>query len=134
MTFIHHITLHFAIVLPMVLAVTGLYALRTKTQALLPLLRWGGHATFAITVVTAVTGLLAGGLTGGEETLQHHRYLGILTTVTVAIAALSFDAGMRRDEPRLRAFGISIWWVASLATVGASHWGILAEHADVVPF
>ena len=132
--FIHHITLHFAIVLPMVLAVTGLYALRTDTDALIPLLRWGGHFTLAIAFVTAATGILAGGLTGGEEHLQHHRYLGILTTITIAIAALAFEIGIRRDEHRIRAFGLSIWWVASFATVGASHWGILAEHADVVPF
>lgn len=132
--FIHHIALHFVIVLPMVWAVFGLYAIRTNTRELAPLLCWGGHVTLAVAIVTTGTGLAAGGLSGGEEHLRHHRYLGILATITIAIAALGYDQGVRRDIRRLRAFGISMWWVASLATVGASHWGVLAEHADVVPF
>ena len=118
----------------MVLAAVGLYVLRSDRDGLRPLLRWGGHATLLLTVFTVVTGILAGGFTGGEEHLQHHRYLGTLTLLCAALAAISFETGIRRDITDLRKFGIGMWWITSFATVGTSHWGVLAEHTDVVPF
>lgn len=130
--FIHHLTLHFAIVLPMVLAASGSYALRRDHEAFMPLLRWGGLVTLAITAITVIAGLIAGGFSGGEEVLRHHRYLGILTFVVVALAAISYDMGVRREIADLRSFAIAAWWVASLSVIGAGHWGTLGEHADVV--
>lgn len=132
--FIHHVTSHFALALPWVLAAAGLYAMRTDESPLIPLLRWGGWATFAMALITTATGLIGGGFTGGEEHLQHHRYLGILTFITVAVAAVGYEVGVRRGITDLRKFGVGVWWVASFATIGAGHWGVLAEHADVVPF
>ena len=132
--FLHHITLHFPIVLSMALAATGLYALRTDSDAFIPVLRWAGHLTLAITTVAVLSGLLAGGFTGGEETLQHHRYLGVLAFVVIALAALSYDYGVRHDISDFRSYGICLWWVASFAVIGAGHWGGLAEHRDVIPF
>ena len=132
--FIHHLASHFAIVLPMVIAVVGTIAEKRDEPSLRPYLRWTGHITLALTLITAATGLIGGGFTGGEEHLQHHRNLGILTLITVAIAAVGYEMGIRRGERRLRRFAIGIWFVASFATAGAAHWGVLAEHADVIPF
>lgn len=117
----------------MVVAAVGLYALRTDESPLMPLVRWGGYIALGLTVVTAATGIYAGGWTGGEEHLQHHRNLGILTLMTAAVAAVSYDGGVRHDIDDLRKFGVAIWWVASFATIGAGHWGVLGEHADIIP-
>lgn len=132
--FIHHLTLHFAIVLPMVLAATGLYAHRADANGLTPLLRWGGLAALAFTLVAVASGLVAGGFSGGEQTLQHHRYLGVLTLCVVAVAAISYDHGVRRDIEDLRTFALGLWWVATFSVIGAGHWGGITEHTDVVPF
>ena len=132
--FVHHLSLHFAIVLPMALAGTGLYALRTDTESLTPVLRWGGHFALAMTAITVASGLVAGGFSGGDETLQHHRYLGVLTFIVVAIAALGYDYGVRRDLRDVKKFGLAMWWVASFSVIGAGHWGGIGEHIDVVPF
>lgn len=132
--FVHHVTSHFAIVLPMVLAGLGLYSLRRDDSVLIEIIRWGGDATLVLTAITAATGLYAGGFTGGEEHLQHHRYLGVLTLITAGIAAVSYDRGAARDIGDLRQFGVAVWWVTAFATIGAGHWGVLGEHADIVPF
>ena len=132
--YLHHLTLHFAIVLPMILAAGGLYARRTSGAELFPILRWMGHFTLAITAIAVATGLVAGGFSGGEDSLQHHRYLGILAFIAVAIAALSYDHGTRQDIADLRGYGVAIWWVAAFAVIGASHWGTIAEHSDIIPF
>lgn len=131
--FIHHLTLHFAIVLPMALAAVGLWSLKAGDGRYTALLRWGGLVTLALTVLTAVTGLLAGGFAGGEDHLIHHRYLGIMTTIVVAIAAVSYDYGVRRDSADWRSYGVGVWCVATFSTIGAGHWGVLAEHGDIIP-
>ncbi len=131
--FIHHLTLHFAIVLPMVMAAIGTYAVRANQKALIPLLRWGGWITLVLTAITVIAGVAAGGLSGGEEVLKHHRYLGILTAAVVVLAAISFEQGVRRKIEDLRTFSVAMWWTASFSVIGAGHWGTLGEHADVIP-
>ena len=132
---LHHLTLHFPIVLTMVLAATGLYARRSEQgEALLPLMRYGGLITLALTTVATVSGLIAGGFTGGEEALQHHRYLGILSFVVIAAAALSFEFGLRHQNRDLRTFGTYLWWIAVFAVIGAGFWGGLGAHGDLTPF
>ena len=132
--FIHHLSLHFAIVLPMALAAGGTYERRCEIDALIPLIRWGGVVALVMTCVAVVSGLLAGGFSGGDETLQHHRYLGILTLVAVAIAAVGYDQAVRRKISDLQSFAVGMWWVASFAVIGAGHWGGIGEHSDVIPF
>lgn len=132
--FVHHVASHFAIALPWVLAALGVYSTRADETPLIVVVRWGGWTTLAVVVVTMVTGLIGGGLTGGEDHLVHHRYLGVLTALTVGVAAFAYDLGVRRDIEDLRKFGIGVWFVAAFATIGAGHWGVLAEHGDVVPF
>jgi hypothetical protein len=132
--FLHHVTLHFAIVLPMVMAVVGTYILARQTDSLDPLFRSGAWATLVATALAVLSGLFAGGLSGGDEYLEHHRYLGMLTFCVVLTATLAFEVGHRRQIEDFRRFGLAIWWVASFAVVGAGHFGGLAEHFDVVPF
>ena len=132
--FIHHLTLHFAIVLPMALAAVGTYEVRGERASLVPVVRWGGMLALTMTSLAVISGLIAGGFSGGEPTLQHHRYLGILTWIVVAMAAVGYDHGVRRDIGDLRTFGVGLWWVASFAVIGAGHWGGITEHTDVVPF
>lgn len=132
--FVHHLTLHFTIVLPMVLAMAGLYSLRSDDEVLVPLIQWTGLFTLAVATITVATGLVAGGFSGGEEALQHHRYLGIMTFCVIAIAAIAYDQGVRRDITDLRAYGVTIWWVASVSVIGTGHYGGLGGHLDVVPF
>lgn len=132
--YLHHITLHFPIVLTMTMAVVGLYALRTKSEDLIPLLRWGGHATLAFTAMAVVSGLVAGGISGGPETLQHHRYLGVTAFIVIALAAFSYEYGIRSQTTEWRSFALCLWWVASFAVIGAGHWGGWGAHTDVIPF
>lgn len=131
--YIHHLTLHFTIVMPMVLAAAGLYAVRREVSSLEQPLRWGGFAALGFAVLTAVSGLIAGDVTGGEESLQHHRYLGMLTLLVIALAAIGYHRGVRRASSRWRAFGVGVWWVASFSVIGAGHYGGLVVHADAVP-
>lgn len=132
--FIHHLTLHFTIVLPMVLAAVGLYSVRTDGSSLQGLIRWTGIAAVGFTVITVASGLIAGGFSGGEESMQHHRYLGITTSLVIALAAWSYDRGVRTSSGDWRSFGVAIWWVATLSVIGAGHWGGLSIHAEVIPF
>lgn len=132
--FLHHITLHFPIVLTLVLAATATFAPHEDNQDVLQLLRYGGLFTLGVTVITAASGLVAAGFSGGDSTLEHHRYLGILATLTIALAALSVEIGCRTENKDLRSFGLLTWWAAALATVGAAHWGSWAEHPEIIPF
>ena len=132
--FLHHLSLHFTIVVPMALAVVGAISLRHPSPGWTGLLRWGGHIALLMATITVATGLLAGGFSGGEEALQHHRYLGVLTFLVIALAALSFEGGLRRQSTDLQQFAIGLWWVASFSVIGAGHWGGVSVHPDVIPF
>lgn len=132
--FLHHISLHFAIVLPMVMAAVGAYILAQKTESLDSLFRIGAWTTLIATTVAVATGLASAGLSGGPDHLEHHRYLGILTFSVVALATLAFEIGHRHQIDDLRKFGLAAWWIASLSVVGTGHFGGLAEHLDLVPF
>ena len=132
--FLHHITLHFPIVLSLALALTGHFARSRKSDDLLTLIHYSGLFTLAITALTVLSGFAAAGLSGGDPTLVHHRYLGALAGITIAIASLSVHFGIRRDLPDLTSFGLLTWWAAALATTGAAHWGSWAEHPELIPF
>lgn len=132
--FLHHITLHFPIVLSLGLAITGHLARTRGSDDLLSLTHYAGLFTLAITLLTAFSGFAAAGLSGGDPLLIHHRYLGSLAAITIAIATLSVHFGIRRNIPDLTSFGLLSWWAAALATTGAAHWGSLAEHPELIPF
>lgn len=135
--FFHHISIHFPIVLVMVLAGIGLYALKNETPELQTVLRWAGWAAFAATSVALVSGIVSapgwfGG--GGSVALTHHRDLGILTWVVVGLAVWSYEYGYRRDVRDLRSFGVMMWCVAVLAVIGAGHFGGGTLHDSVLPW
>lgn len=138
--FLHHLTLHFAIVLPMVMAALGTVALRPANLPVTPeapltfILRTGGALTFLATAAAVATGLATAGFSGGAEHLEHHRYLGILSFVVIFVAALAFEVGCRQDIDDLKRFGLRAWWIATFAVIGAGHFGGLGEHLDSVPF
>ncbi|RAL22361.1 hypothetical protein DL240_10960 [Lujinxingia litoralis] len=134
-SFLHHLSLHFPIVLSMGLAAAATYGLRRDDPELLrPLVRWGGWANLAMTSLAVVSGLVAGGFSGGSEDLSHHRYLGITAFFVIALAATSYDYGQRHNLVDWRRFGGLLWWVATFAVIGTGHWGGLAEHRAVVPW
>lgn len=133
--FLHHLSLHFPIVLSIALAFTATFALRRdEPPALTPVIRFGGWTNLAMTTLAVISGLVAGGLSGGPEPLSHHRYLGITAFFVIALAALSYDYGTRHNIADWRRFGGLLWWVATFAIIGAGHYGGLAEHRSVIPF
>ncbi len=136
--YLHHITLHFPIVLTMVMAVSGWAAARSEAfqgaEVGVSWLRWGGHVTLGFTTVAVWSGLMSGGFSGGEEGLAHHRYLGVLAFLVIGVAAGSYEAGIRMGSRRLRDYGRTLWWVAVVAVIGAGHWGGKWVHGDVIPW
>lgn len=133
--YLHHLALHFAIVLPMVLALIGAFTSNETTEhPVIPYLQWGGWLALAAILIAVVTGLAAADMSEAADTLRHHRNLGILTLLVVLLAAVTYDQGVRRQVVNLRRFGIGAWWIASLSVIGTGHFGGLTEHAEVIPF
>jgi hypothetical protein len=135
--FLHHITLHFPIVLALVLAAVGLWSLRDDTPQFRRFMRFGGWICFGFATVTAVSGILAApGWFGGEgsQALSHHRNLGVTAWVVMAIAALSYEWGIRSGIEDWRKFAVGVWCVASFAVIGAGHWGGTERHPDELPW
>ena len=133
----HHILLHFPIVLPFVISVIGILALVTQTDDTQPLLRWFGWATFILTTLTVVTGLVgAPGWIGeeGSQTLGNHRNLGLTVWVLAGIAAKTFDIGVKTDAGDWRKFAVGVWCVTAFTVVGTGHWGGSEVHADKIPW
>ena len=135
--FIHHVTLHFPIVLTIVWAIVGLWSLRDETATHRTLLRWGGWLTMIAATVVVVSGIVAApGWFGqeGSEGLRHHRNLGLTSWCVMVAATLAYDRGVRRDLRALRMFAIGAWCVAAFSVVGTGHWGGSEEHPDSVPW
>jgi hypothetical protein len=135
--FIHHLSLHFPIVLTLVLAGVGVWSLRSETDELRTLIRSLGWIALAMTTVAVVSGILAApGWFGGEgsDRLGHHRNLALTTWVVVLIATLGYDYGVRKDHSDWRKFAVGIWCVAAFGVIGTGHWGGSEEHTDVVPW
>lgn len=135
--FLHHITLHFPIVLSLVLAAMGVWSLRDDIPQFRRLMRWAGWACFAITTVTVVSGIIAApGWFGGDGTqrLANHRNLGVTTWVVMGIAAFSYEWGLRQKIDDWRKFAIGVWCVAAFAAMGTGHWGGTELHKDRLPW
>lgn len=135
--FLHHISIHFPIVLVMVLGGVGLFALKHETSELQTVLRWLGWAAFVATTVALVSGIVSapgmfGG--GGPVELTHHRDLGITLWVVVGLAVWSYEYGYRRDVRDLRSFGVMMWCVAIFAVIGTGHFGGASLHPEAVPW
>ena len=136
-SYLHHITVHFPIVLTFGLAAVGLYSLRRETPELQSVLRWGGLAAFALTTLAIVSGIIAApGFFGGDgpAALRHHRDLALTTWVVVALGALGYNHGVLRDVRDWRTFAITMWCIAALAVVGTGHWGGAELHTDSIPW
>ncbi|MFU8805460.1 MAG: hypothetical protein ACNA8W_16730 [Bradymonadaceae bacterium] len=136
--YIHHITVHFPIVLTMVMAAVGLYAtFRADTPELQRVLRWGGWITLAATTLAAISGILtAPGLLGGggEADLTHHRDLAITTWAVIILAAWTYDQGVRREHTDWRKFAVAMWCIAVFGIIGTGHWGGFGLHAESIPW
>jgi hypothetical protein len=135
--FLHHLTLHFPIVLSMVVASVGLWSLRDDAPQLRAFVRWAGWICLAFTTVTVAAGVIAApGLLGGEgpDALSHHRNLGVTTWVVTAIAAAGYEFGMRRGIDDWRKFGVGVWCVVVLGVIGTGHWGGTELHEDKLPW
>ncbi len=133
---IHHLTLHFPIVMPVALGLFGVMTLKEQTPGLHRAMRIGGWVTVVLASVAALTGILsAPGWFGGEgpEVLSHHRWLGVTAWSVIVLAAWCYDRGVVREESDLRSYGVAMWWVAALAAWGAGHWGGVHNNPDVVP-
>lgn len=135
--FLHHLSLHFPIVLGLVLAAVGVWSWRSETPELRILMRVMGWIAFALTTAAVVSGIWAApGWFGGEgsDRLAHHRNLGVTTWVVVAIAAFSYEHGFRNDSSDWRKFGVGLWCVVAFGVIGTGHWGGSEEHTDAVPW
>lgn len=136
-TYLHHISIHFPIVMLLGLGAIGLYAIKRETPELITILRWGGWAAMILTSLAAISGILsAPGWLGGDgpKGLSDHRDLAVTTWVITLIAAPSFDYGVRHSERDWRLFAIGAWCVAAFGAIGAGHWGGSQQHPEVVPW
>ncbi len=133
--FFHHLTMHFAIVLPLVLAALATWALRRRRPPQVwQALRLGSAIALFAVLAASATGIGSAGLSGGETALEHHRYLGILALCIALLAAIAVEAAHRVDSDRLRRFGLYCWWIAATATAATGHWGGLYTHPDLFSF
>jgi hypothetical protein len=136
--YLHHITVHFPIVLSMAMAAVGLYShLRADTPELHTVLRYGGWITLLFTSLAAISGIIsAPGLLGGggEADLSHHRNLGVATWIVVALGAYGYEQGVRRQYRDWRGFAVAMWCIAVFGVIGTGHWGGSGLHGDSVPW
>lgn len=135
--YLHHLTLHFPVVLTMVLAAVGVWSIYDETPQFRKLLRWGGWIAFGLTTVTVLSGLVTapgwlGG--GGSEGLSHHRSLGLMTWTVTGIAAWAYEKGVRLKSTDWRYFAAGAWCAASVSVIGTAHWGAAEEHPEAVPW
>jgi hypothetical protein len=135
--YIHHVTLHFPIVGTLFLAAVGVWWVRTDDARLGQLLRFAGWFVFAATSAAAVSGMIAApGLLGGDgpQTLSDHRNMGVTVWCTVAIAAIAFELGLRKQIAYVQRFAALCWCAAAFGVIGAGHWGGSALHSDKIPW
>lgn len=135
--YLHHITVHFPIVMSFVLAGVGTWSLHDPAPQLTGFMRVGGGATLLITSVAVISGLLITPDTLTEVLvydLGHHRNLGLSAMAAMVSAVGAYEYGVRRDEAGARGFGALAWWAVALAVLGAAHWGGSTLHADRVPW
>lgn len=136
-SYLHHLSLHFPIVLTLALALVGVWSLRENAAPLHKLMRVGGWVCFAMTTVAAVSGIAsAPGWFGGagSEALSHHRSMGVTAWVVIALAAASYEWGVRRDISDWRNFAVGLWCVAAFAIIGTGHWGGSQLHPEEIPW
>ena len=135
---IHHVSLHVPLVLPAVLTCLGLLTWRDEEVSRhVKFMRWLGLFCLGATTVAILAGMAsAPGLLGGDGSavLRDHRDLGVTAWCVILLAALSHDAGVRQQDVSYRRLGTCLWGVATLAVIGAGHWGGLHEHAKHIPF
>lgn len=135
--FIHHLVLHFPIVLAFVLAAVGLWSVREETPQLRRFMRVGGWVCFGFVSVATVSGIIAApGWFGGDGSpaLSHHRNLGVSTWVVMALGAFSYEWGLRSEILDWRKFAVGVWCVGVFAVIGAGHWGGVDRHPDEIPW
>ena len=135
--YLHHITVHFPIVMSFVLAGVGTWSVRDPAPQLVGFVRIGGAATLLITSVAVVAGLLITPEAPSDALtydLGHHRNLGLTAWFAMAAAVGAYEYGVRHDEPGARGFGALAWWAIALAVVGAAHWGGSTLHGEVMPW
>jgi len=136
--YLHHVTVHFPLVLSIALAGVGLWSLHTDpTDQLDPVIRWGGWGAFALACVAVVSGVItAPGWFGGDGSvgLRHHRDLGLTSLSVFAFAAYTFETFARGGHRDWRRVAIGAWCVAAFSTIGTAHWGGSELHRDTVPW
>ena len=136
-SYLHHLSTHFPIVMSLVLAVVGGWYVRSPHRILLTFLRWAGWATMLLTSVALVSGLFAAPewwTSDGTDALSHHRNLGILLWCVVMLATGFFEVGVIQDRLAFRKLGALMWTVSFVAVLGAGHWGGSMMHSDRVPW
>lgn len=140
--YLHHLTVHFPIVLSFVLSGVGLYALATTDwedvpEVLDPVLRLGGWLAAAAATAAVVTGIVAApGWFGGDDTvgLRHHRDLALTAWCIFLLAAYAYEKALGGGHPDWKKFAVGCWCVATFGIVGAAHWGGSELHTDLVPW
>ena len=136
--YLHHITVHFPLVLAIVLGAIGLWSWSAdRTDQLDPILRWGGWAALLFAVVAVISGIVtAPGWFGGEGSvgLRHHRDMGLTSLCVIGFAVWSFEAYARGGHPDWRQVAVGLWCVAAFSVIGTAHWGGSELHEDVVPW
>ncbi len=134
---LHHITLHFPIVLAFVLAALGVYTVKRDLPVLWTLMIWTSRAAALMTSVAAISGLLAAQALwtdDGPYVLIHHRNLGLLGWAASLAAFGGLEWGRIENEPRAMRFGALCWIAVALAMLGAGHWGGSGLHNDIIPW
>ncbi len=135
--YIHHITLHFPIVLSLVLAGIGVWSLKEDTPQFRRLIRWLGWACFLLTTTAVITGIIAApGWFGGDGShrLANHRNMGVTTWVVMGVATFCYDWGVRHKIDDFRTFAIGAWCVCAFAVIGTAHWGGTVAHKKEIPW
>ena len=135
--YLHHITVHFPIVMSLALAAVGIWYLRAGHAPLLVAVRFAGAATLVITSVSVVAGFLSAEpywTTDGPDVLIHHRNLGLLVWVVMATGVGAMEWGLKNDDDRVTRFGVVVWIAVAFAAIGAGHWGGSGVHSDIIPW
>ncbi len=135
--YLHHITVHFPIVMSLVLAAVGVWYVKTEDARLFTFVRVAGAITASITLVAVISGLVTAQhfwTEEGPDVLIHHRNLGITVLCVMLIAAAAVEWGHRADEIRAVKFGALLWVASAFGVLGAGHWGGSGVHSDVVPW
>lgn len=136
-TYLHHVILHFPIVLLPTVAGIGLYAVGKQSAPLYTLLRVVSWVSVGFMLLAMISGWLsAPGHVSPEQLgrLEHHRDLALTVGVVGVVAGGCVERGARSQSRDWWVAGVGFWCIAAFGILGVGHWGGSMLNADLVPF